>query len=116
MTEQESFIKKLSALLEEKDITQRELAEKIDVTEVTISRYLSGERTPRMEIVSKIANYFNVTIDYLLGKVDKNISTLGDTDFRIGLSRAEEGSLSEEEKQQIRDFAKYVISKRNEGN
>ena len=55
MTEQESFIKKLSILLEEKNITQRELAEKINVTEVTISRYLSGERSPRIEIVSKIA-------------------------------------------------------------
>lgn len=68
MTEQESFIKKLSILLEEKNITQRELAEKINVTEVTISRYLSGERSPRIEIVSKIAEFFGVTIDSLLGK------------------------------------------------
>ena len=68
MTEQESFIKKLSILLEEKNITQRELAEKINVTEVTISRYLSGERSPRIEIVSKIAEFFGVSIDSLLGK------------------------------------------------
>lgn len=68
MTEQESFIKKLSILLEEKNITQRELAEKINVTEVTISRYLSGERSPRIEIVSKIAEFFGVSIDFLLGK------------------------------------------------
>ena len=67
MKEQEKFIKNLSALLEEKGITQRELAEKIEVTEVTISRYLSGERSPRIEIVSKIAEYFKVTVDYLLG-------------------------------------------------
>ena len=67
MKEQDNFIKNLSALLEEEDITQRELAEKIGVTEVTISRYLSGERSPRIEIVSKIANFFNVTVDCLLG-------------------------------------------------
>jgi transcriptional regulator with XRE-family HTH domain len=67
MKEQDNFIKNLSALLEEEGITQRELAEKIGVTEVTISRYLSGERNPRIEIVSKIANFFNVTVDYLLG-------------------------------------------------
>ena len=70
MTEQESFIKILSILLEEKNITQRELADKINVTEVTISRYLSGERSPRIEIVNKIAEYFDVSIDYLLGRVD----------------------------------------------
>lgn len=76
MTEQESFIKKLSILLEEKNITQRELAEKINVTEVTISRYLSGERSPRIEIVSKIAEFFGVSIDYLLGKGEMtNINT-----------------------------------------
>lgn len=76
MTEQESFIKKLSILLEEKNITQRELAEKINVTEVTISRYLSGERSPRIEIVSKIAEFFGVSIDYLLGKEETtNINT-----------------------------------------
>lgn len=76
MTEQESFIKKLSILLEKKNITQRELAEKINVTEVTISRYLSGERSPRIEIVSKIAEFFGVSIDYLLGKEETaNINT-----------------------------------------
>ena len=76
MTEQESFIKKLSILLEEKNITQRELAEKINVTEVTISRYLSGERSPRIEIVSKIAEFFGVSIDCLLGKEEtSNINT-----------------------------------------
>ena len=76
MTEQESFIKKLSILLEEKNITQRELAEKINVTEVTISRYLSGERSPRIEIVSKIAEFFGVSIDSLLGKEETaNIDT-----------------------------------------
>ena len=81
MTEQESFIKKLSILLEEKNITQRELAEKINVTEVTISRYLSGERSPRIEIVNKIAEFFNVSIDYLFGKEDlknSNIDTSND--------------------------------------
>ena len=81
MTEHESFIKKLSILLEEKNITQRELAEKINVTEVTISRYLSGERSPRIEIVSKIAEFFNVSIDYLFGKeelINPNIDTSND--------------------------------------
>lgn len=67
MKEQNCFVRNLSALIEETGITQREFAEKIGVTEVTISRYLSGERSPRIEIVSKIADFFNVTVDYLLG-------------------------------------------------
>lgn len=81
MNEQDNFIKNLSALLEEKNITQRELAEKINVTEVTISRYLSGERSPRIEIVSKIAEFFGVSIDYLLGK--QKTSTMNSGDKRL---------------------------------
>lgn len=111
--EQENFIKNLSNLLEENDITQRELAEKINVTEVTISRYLSGERSPRIEIVSKIADFFGVTTDYLLGiSVEKFYPN--DDALQIGLSREEEGLLTEEDKQQIRDFAKFVVNKRKE--
>ena len=111
--EQENFIKNLSNLLEENDITQRELAEKINVTEVTISRYLSGERSPRIEIVSKIADFFGVTTDYLLGISDAKIY-IDDNALKIGLSREEEGLLTEEDKQQIRDFAKFVVNKRKE--
>ncbi len=33
----------------------------------SISRYINGERSPRIEIIAKIAEVFNVSIDYLLG-------------------------------------------------
>jgi transcriptional regulator with XRE-family HTH domain len=84
MSEQESFIKRLYLLLEETNTTQRELAEKVNVTEVTISRYLSGERNPRIEIVNKIAKYFKVSVDYLLGRTDirsTNLDTSEDKEF-----------------------------------
>lgn len=68
--EQDFFIKRLIELLEERNMTQIQLAKEIDVTNVTISRYLSGERSPRIEIVSKIAKYFSVSVDYLLGHTD----------------------------------------------
>lgn len=64
---QKIFIKRLVELMEEKDMTQCELANLIGTTNVTISRYISGERNPRIEIVAKIAEVFNVSIDYLLG-------------------------------------------------
>lgn len=131
MAEQESFIKILSTLLEEKNITQRELADKINVTEVTISRYLSGERSPRIEIVNKIAEYFNVSIDYLLGVSDirnpvveaykdllerKAIQEKGKEELVIGLSRENKDVLTEEDKEEITRFAEYVANRRKENN
>ena len=70
-TEQTMFIRRLTMLMEEKDLTQTELASKIGITNVTISRYLSGERKPRIEIVTKLAEVLGTTIDYLLGSEKK---------------------------------------------
>lgn len=57
-------------LLEEKNMTQRELAEFVDVTEVTISRYISGKRQPKSYILAKISDIFGVSIEFLLGKTE----------------------------------------------
>ena len=65
--EKSLFVQRLSQLMEEKNLTQVELAEKIGITNVTISRYLSGERKPRVEIVAKLANVLGTTVDFLLG-------------------------------------------------
>lgn len=64
---QEIFVKRLVELMENANMTQIELAHKIGTTNVTISRYISGERCPRIEIIAQIAKVFNVSIDYLLG-------------------------------------------------
>ena len=66
------FISRLRGLIDDNDMTQRDLADAIDVTEVTISRYLSGDRKPRVDIVNKIARYFNVSTDYLLEDFTSN--------------------------------------------
>lgn len=74
--EQTMFIRRLTELMEEKDLTQIELANQVGITNVTISRYLSGERKPRIEIVTKLAEVLNTTVDYLLGyetKTSKNL-------------------------------------------
>lgn len=65
------FIKRLQKVLEEKNITQREFARLVGVTEVTISRYLNGERKPRIEIIDRMAEVLNVSTDYLLGREAK---------------------------------------------
>ncbi|NOW85584.1 transcriptional regulator with XRE-family HTH domain [Clostridium beijerinckii] len=62
---------KIQARLEKLNINQKELADRVNVTEATISRYLSGARNPRGEILSKIATVLGVTTDYLLGNTDK---------------------------------------------
>lgn len=70
----EDFGKKLSFLLKDKGLSQRELAKSIGVTETTISRYASGGRVPRGSEIKKIADVLGVSIDFLLSNDHKYMS------------------------------------------
>ena len=52
-------------------LTQVELAEKIGISRSTIGMYETGAREPDFETLEAIADFFNVDIDYLLGRSDK---------------------------------------------
>ena len=62
------FAKNLVYLRKQKDFSQRELAEKVGVTQVAISQYESGESVPRINIAIKLADVFGVTCEELCGK------------------------------------------------
>ena len=66
-----AFGKILRELRTENNLTQIQLAQKIGVAFSTISMYERGEREPDFETMEAIADYFNVTMDYLHGKSDK---------------------------------------------
>ncbi len=59
---------RISELLEKNGMTQRELADLVGVTEVSMSRYIKGGRIPRGPIIANIALALHTTTDYLLGQ------------------------------------------------
>lgn len=61
---------RLKFLREQKHITQQRLAIELDMTQNTISRYETGQRQADYQALIKIADYFNVSIDYLLERTD----------------------------------------------
>lgn len=61
-------------------LNQVEFAKIFNVTKQTVSNWESGKRKPDIEMLSKIAQYFDVTTDYLLGNTDKRNKT-DDTDL-----------------------------------
>ena len=58
---------KIKLLREGKNISQKELAESIGVSDVMVSMYEQDKKKPSLPTIIKIANYFNTTTDYLLG-------------------------------------------------
>ena len=73
--------------LEDFNMSQVDLSKKIGISNVTISRYLSGDRVPRLDVITKIASAFNVSVDYLLGLSDdkngENANTNTDVDIAL---------------------------------
>lgn len=58
--------KAIKELRENKNLTQGELGAIIGISGKTISNYEKGDRQPSLEIVSKLAEFFDVTSDYLI--------------------------------------------------
>lgn len=61
---------RLKELRKEKGISQLKLAMELNTNQNTISRYETGEREPGINELISIADYFNVSVDYLLGRTD----------------------------------------------
>ena len=62
---------RLKELRTEKGATQKEVAEFIGCSSVVYSRYERGEREPDIDALCKLADYFNVTVDYIVCRTDK---------------------------------------------
>jgi len=82
--------KRLKALREKKGISQKFVATKIGVNNSTLSGYESGYREPDGETLSRLADFYEVTTDYLLGRsnnsqLSSNTETLMN-DIDLGLS------------------------------
>jgi transcriptional regulator with XRE-family HTH domain len=73
------FGKRIKDLRNEKEITQNQLADNLEVSRSTIAMTENGERQAGYDLLIKLADYFNVSIDYLLCRTDnKNVIIVTD--------------------------------------
>ena len=57
-------------LREDNDLTQNELSNYLNISQVAYSYYELGKRNITLELLSKLADYYNTSIDYLLYRTD----------------------------------------------
>lgn len=62
--------KNLRSLREDRDIKQREIAKYLNVTQNTYSQYETGVIPLTDEVLIKLSDYYNVSVDYLLDRTD----------------------------------------------
>ena len=92
----------LSKLREEKQISQAKLGEIIGVTQPTINKYENHDNQPDFDTLKKIADYFETSVDYLIGH----------TDIRRRIEQTEAYELNETEQNLIDSFRDLTSEQR----
>lgn len=84
------FTVKFNELLEQylkEGHQQREITENTGISPASITQYKNGTSVPKGDILERLANYFNVSPNYLLGKSETPSYTFDDINKKIGLSQ-----------------------------
>lgn len=62
---------RVKALRVDKDLSQKELADILNVTRSAYSNYENGIREVPVEILSRLADFYGTSVDYIIGRTDK---------------------------------------------
>lgn len=62
---------RIQELSKERGLSVRELGRKLDIGETTIYKWKT--QTPKLDVLEKVADYFDVSVDYLVGRTDKKL-------------------------------------------
>ena len=63
--------RRIRELREDNDLTQREVAEMLGMSQTGYSKYETGTNDIPTAILNKLADFYNVSVDYLLGRTNK---------------------------------------------
>lgn len=103
--------KKLRELRNSLQLTQQEIADKLNISRVRYNQYETGKRQPDNEMLIVLSNFYKVTVDYLLGN-DKKLTLdeelqqlLNDPDTLVAFK--DFNNLSDTDKQEIINFIKF---------
>lgn len=88
---------RIAETLQKRSMSQRELARLVGVTEAVMSRYVSGEREPKPDVLANIATALHTTSDYLLGIENEEFSH---TRIRRMIAR-NASTMTEQEKKEL---------------
>lgn len=108
--------KRLKYLRESKNITQKELANKLGISPSAIGMYESGKRNPDTSMLNILSNFFDVSVDYLMGRSDIKSSAdevlKENPEVTIALhSDYDYKDLPDEARKEIENYIEYIKQK-----
>lgn len=104
--------KRIANLRTEKKLTQEELAKIIGISRGSLSMYEIDKREPDMATLKKIADFFDISVDYLLGLTDiRNPHDNKETTIAAHRTTSLDEDLPEEARKAIEEFRQYIREK-----
>lgn len=104
---------RIKMLREEFNYTQQELADKLECSKSVIGLYESETRKPSMEVLIKLSEIFNCSIDYILGKSDiRNPEKVQDDPLglaKIGFSMDNYTPPTDTQREQIKGLLEVIL-------
>lgn len=97
----------LKQLRQEKGVLQKDVASYLGVDRTTYVKYERGDSEPNHDILSKLADYFNVSIDRLLGREESKPTLDEQLDGVEFALFGEMKDMTDEQKQEILEFVKF---------
>lgn len=110
-----NFGERLTACMEKSNISAYKLSKATGISQTMIGYYKTGKNTPTIDKATIIANYLNVSVDYLLGNEEKTPADADVTfdDFTYALYN-ESKELSDADKEMLLEMARFFKQRLNE--
>lgn len=106
----------LKKIRQDNNLTQEELAKKIDTSRSNIANYENNKNMPSIEILDKLSKLFNCSTDYLLGKSDvRNPEKININDADVAFASGVK-ALNETNKMIIKNTLEALLAKQEQDN
>ncbi|MEG1256855.1 helix-turn-helix transcriptional regulator [Clostridium sp.] len=112
-----TFGERLKELRESKGLTQEQISEVINVTRPTIAGYETKGKQPDYDKLKTLADYFNVSVDYLLGHSDTRTPQIKEepkkfsTKVETIAAHLDDKNLTDDKIDKIKDYIDFLFSK-----
>lgn len=107
----EDIAKRLRSLRERAGATQDEVAEACDISRVTLARYENGSRIPVIKNAARLAKYYGVKTDYLVGSEKLETVTVSFGDKKRAAILAQLESLPDDKLDQVLEYAQFLTGR-----
>lgn len=103
---------RIRSLRKEHKISQTELAKYVHVSQATVTAWETGKAEPSSSALNSLADYFNVTADYLLGRTKERNNNAKLSDNQKLVAYSIDPDISDEERRDIIEMVKIAMKNR----